>query len=676
MKTILRIFLLTVMSLLSVATAEAREFGEYPERSAKRYVVTDGKKLNIRNKPSTKGTLLFQLRPGDVVYLADTVTISGGGYEWVKIYDKWGQRLPQTGYVTNLNRFRVEDNPKYNPPTEQQVKIEEAVAKSQNVTKWILLGLSILIALFSLIGYFVEDGEEKLLGVYQGGMRKTFFFNIAPYRTVIYITLILLASVVASIIIMLILGGAGFVVLWIVKILCYVLKWVGIIACVGGAVACLGGAWVCLILVAIGGLIWYFADAITNFGDRCAQIGLEFFNEFNMLEYAWDLTLQYWQPALMIICIPLVLFLCLAVIWMVVAGGLILFEKMVTARYNIKHPCPHCHQPSEPATYLSKGASGYEEIPNDIPLRPGFYGLFHIKHPKTGERMPTMLLNGRDKLARRCANCDKLIQAEEGTELHVAIAGSAMSGKSTLIYRMIAGLFNYAGEDAVEFTDVNNTVDDISMISKIESIRKKDEIGESDLPNKTSTKELASTQLIVRRKNSSIPYRVYINDVGGEHFDPQNEANGANATRYFRNIDSLIIVIDPLTTDFSGEQVTSDFEDWLEKNDKEKVGKIPLRHIQQVIFNQLTQYGNEAKNIHLNIVLTKADLGYISANLSSQDSLRHYLDTHLGLGWLLHWAQNFKSCSIFAVSATAKGKQSNVGNLVDAVFVKQLGIRR
>lgn len=666
------------MALLSVVTAEAREFGEYPERSAKRYVVTDGKKLNIRSKPSTKGTLIFQLRPGDVVYLSDTVTISGGGYEWVKIYDKWGQRLPRMGYVTNLNRFRVEDNPKYNPPTEHQVKIEEAVANSQNVTKWILLILSILIAMFGLFAYFVEDGEEKLLGVYRGGMRKTFFFNIAPYRTVVYITLILLGSLVGSVIIMLILGGAGFVVLWIVKILCHVLKWIGIVACVGGAVACVGGAWICLILVAIGGLIWYFADSITNFGDRCAQIGLEFFNEFNMLEYAWDLTLQYWQPALMIICIPLVLFLCLAVIWMVVAGGLILFEKMVTARYNIKHPCPHCHHPSEPATYLSKGASGYEEIPNGISLRPGFYGLFHIKHPKTGERMPTMLLNGRDKLARRCANCDRMIQAEEGTELHVAIAGSAMSGKSTLTYRMIAGLFNYAGEDAVEFTDVINTVGDRSMISKIDSIREKDEIVEADLPNKTRTEELASTQLIVRRKNSSIPYRVFINDVGGEHFDPQNEANRVNAMRYFRNVDSLIIVIDPLTTKFPSSRVSKEFEEWMEKNDHDKVRKIQLQHILDVVENQLKHFNNDTKTIHLNIVLTKTDLGYIPGNVNfmSQDSLRNYLEGHLGLGSLLHWTRKFKSCSVFAVAATAKGNQSYVGNLVDAVFVKQLGIRR
>ncbi|MDE5814537.1 MAG: SH3 domain-containing protein [Muribaculaceae bacterium] len=678
MKQILKTLIVAVMAILAFGTAAAREYGEYPERSPYRYVVTDGKKLNVRSNPSTKGKLITQLRPGDVVYITDSVTVSGDGYEWVRIYDKWGQRLSRDGYVTNLNRFRAEENPKYDPPTQQQVEIEDAVVKSQTVAKWVLLVLSIIAAIIYLIAYFSENAEEKVFGPYENGMRKTFFFNIAPYRTVLYITLILIAAVITSIVVMLVLGGAGFILLWIVKILCYVLKWVGIIACVGGAIACLGGAWVCLVLVAIGGLIWYYADSITNFGDRCAQIGLEFFNQFNMLEYAWDLTVQYWEPALMIICIPLAIFLCLAVIWMLVAGGLILYEKLVTARYNIKHPCPHCHQPSEPATYLSKGDSGYEEIPNGVPLRPGFYGLLHIKHPFTGERMPTMLLNGRDELARRCANCGKMIQAEEGTELHVAIAGSAMSGKSTLTYRMIAGLFNYAGEDAVEFTDVANTVDDRSMLDKIESIRKKDEISEADLPNKTATDVLASTQLIVRRKNSSVPYRVFINDVGGEHFDPSNTANGANATRYFRNVDSLILVIDPLTTEFPDDRVSEEFEEWMKKNDKEYVQKIPLQHIRDVIDNQLTTFNSNPKDIHLNIVLTKIDLGYIPAdvNLMSQESLRNYLQQHLGLGSLLHWAQKFKSCSIYAVAATAKGNRSYVGSLVDAVFIKQLGIKR
>lgn len=681
MKNILRIVFLSVMALLSAGSVIAKEFGEYPERSEKRYVVTDGKKLNVRSKPSTKGTLLYQLRPGDVVYLTDTNVVDGDGYQWIRIYDKWGQNIARSGYVTNLNRFRMEDNPIYDPPTQQQIEIEKAVERSQTVAKWILLVLSIIAAILYLIAYFAEDGEEKILGEYNHGMRKTFFFNIAPYRTVIYITLLLLAAVITSIVVMLVLGGAGFILLWIVKILCYVVKWVGIVACVGGGIACICGAWVCVVLVIIGGIIWYNADAITNFGDACARTGLEFFNEFNLLNYAWDLTLQYWEPALMIICIPLAIFLCLALIWMLVAGSLILFEKFVTSRYNIKHPCPHCHQPSEPATYLSKGPSGYEEIPNDIPLRPGFYGLFHITHPHTHEKMPTMLLNGRDELPRRCANCGAMIQAEEGTELHVAIAGSAMSGKSTLTYRMIAGLINHVGQNDVEFTDVANTVTDRTMIGKIESIRRKDCIEDADIPEKTTTQNpIASTQLIVKRKNSPIPYRVFINDVGGELFDPNNSANSANATRYFRNVDSLMIVIDPITTEFS-DNVSDEFDEWKKRYDSEntqKLPQLPLKHLVDVVDNQLTHYRSDPKNINLNIVLTKTDLGYIPGNpaMMTQEALKNYLQRHLGLGSFLHWTQKFKSCTIFAVAATAKGKASNVDTLLDAVFVKQLGIKR
>lgn len=677
MRRILTIFILAVVTMLSGASAIAREYGAYPERAPFKMTVTDGKKLNVRTKPSTKGRLVTQLRPGDVVYVADTTFYEGSGYNWIRISDRWGRNIVSDGYVTNLDRFNVESNPNYVAPTQEQVELEDAVKSSQTVAKWILLILSILAAILYLAAYFSENGSEKILGEYDNGMRRTFFFNIAPYRTVIYITLMLIAAALTSVVLMLLVGGVGFVLLWIVKILCYILVWIGIIACVGGAIACICGVWACIVLVALGGVIWYYDDSISGFGDRCAETGLNFFHEFNMLGYSADLFMEYWKPALIIVCIHLALFLCFAVIWMLVAGLLIAYEKFVTARYNIKHPCPHCHQPSEPATYLSKGDSGYEALPNGIRLRPGVYGLFHITHPNTGERMPTMLLNGRDQLVRQCANCERLIQAEEGTELHMAVAGSAMSGKSTLTYRLVAELFKRAGDDNVEFTDVDNTITDLSVISKVKSIAGKGKIEEEDLPQKTSTDDLASMQLIVKRQHSSIPYRLFINDVGGEHFDPTNSANSVMATRYFRNVDSLLVVIDPLTTEFDSDMVSEEFTEWLEKNDKDKVNKIPLRHIMDVIDIQLKQYHSDPKRIHLNVVLTKKDLGYIPqyVNITSQEELKRYLQKDLGLGPFLHWGQNFASCNIFVVSAMASGYESNIKPLFEAVIEKQLEIK-
>lgn len=676
MKRLFSILLMALMAVLIFPVAEAREYGQHPERAPKRYVVTEGKKLNVRSNPSPQAKLRTQLRPGDIIYLTDNNVYDGSGYQWVKISDKWGGGSVSDGYVTYLNRLIEEDNPMYDPPTEEQLKIENAVDSTQSTAKWILLIISILAALVYLIAYFSENAKEKILGEEQNGMRRTFFFNIAPYRTVILITLMLLAAVLTSLLIMLVLGGLGFGLLWIVKILCYVLKWVGIIGCVVGIICCIGGQWSWLVAVIIGGIIWAFADAITGFGDACADTGLAFFHEFNLLGYSYDLLLQYWKPVVIITCIPLALFLCMAFLWLITAGALILFEKFTTSRYNIKHPCPHCHQPSEPATYLSLGSDGYEALPNGIQLRPGMYGLFHITHPNTGERMPTMLLNGRDELVRQCANCDRLIQANEGTEKHLAIAGSAMSGKSTLTYRMIAEIFNRAGDSSVSFTDVDFTVHDSSMLDKVKTIRRKDRIDEDELPEKTPTNDLASTQLIIQRSHSSIPYRLFINDVAGELFTGVNEL-GPYSTKYFRNVESIMLVIDPITTDLSDYNPSEEYQEWLKEHDTEHVQKLPLDTLVNTVDNQLRLYIKEEKKVHINIVFTKADLGYIPPQVqnSDQETLRAFINRYFGLGKLLYWGNKFASCSIFVVSATAPGDASRINGLVEEVIVKQLGIK-
>ncbi|MDE6791576.1 MAG: hypothetical protein K2J48_00615, partial [Muribaculaceae bacterium] len=416
---------------------------------------------------------------------------------------------------------------------------------------------------------------------------------------------------------------------------------------------------------------------IKSFGQTCADTGLRFFNEFNILGYTVDLTLQYWRPVLIVATIPLGIFLMLAVLWLLFAGVLILFEKIMTRSYSIKHPCPHCHQPSEPARYLSKDENGYWEIPNNIQLRPGLYGLFHIKHPYTHEKMPTMLINGRDKLARECANCGKRIQADEGTERHLVMVGSPQSGKSVVTYRLMAEIFNRAGRDKVEFTDRNNTIRDKGMFRKVESIMEKGKVADEDLPAKTAVRDTASTQLIIRRNHLPVPYRLFINDVGGELFNIESSAQRQERTRFFHTADTILFLIDPVTTDFSDCDLSDDFKAWLDRNSSLKIGKLKIRDLQDTVDNLLSLHGNSPRNIHLNIVFPKVDLHYLPSwvNYNSQDALRRFVNEELGLGDLLHWGSQFADVTIHAVSATSRLEKSNISSLIDKVIVEQMGIR-
>lgn len=677
MKRFINITLTFILALLLTQGVFAAEFGEHPERARVRYVVSPGKKLNVRDKPMVKGTLLYQLRPGDIIYVDSLQTTYSHGYEWAVITDKWGRGLPKDGYITFLNRLVPEENPLYNPPTDEQRKIEDAVESSQKVAKWILLVLSIIFAIWFIYLYFSDEGKEKLIGYEHMGMRRTFFFNIQPYKSILYITLFLIAAIAASVLTLLVIGGLGFGLLWLVKILCYALVWIGIILCIACVILTICGQFICVIGIFLGGLIWYFDDPIEAFAEACADTGLRFFNEFNILGFTVDMAEQYWKPALIAVATPIVLFLSLAVLWLIIAGGLNLFEKIITKRYSVKHPCPHCHQQSEPAKYLSKGDEGYEYIPNNISLRPGMYGLFHIRHPYTREKMPTMILNGRDKMARECVNCGKRIQADEGTDLHLAMVGTPQSGKSTLTYRLLAEVFSRAGEDRVEFTDTVNTIKDRDMIRKVKSISQNDKINDDDMPAKTAVNDVASTQVIIKRNRVPVPYRLFINDVGGELFDPDNKVQSHNATRFFRNVESILLMIDPITTDLSDCDTSDSYKEWLNTHGNDVAGKLRLRDIQDTVDNQINIHGNDFKKIHLNLILPKMDLKYIPEkyNIDIQENLKRYLTEEMGLGDLLFWGSKFASVNIFAVGAISKGAKSNISPLFEKIIVEQLGIK-
>lgn len=684
MYKIIRLLIAALLTIIVAApAAEAKEYGRDRSQKEYRYVVSEGQKLNVRSQPSTSGTLLTQLRPGDIVYLEADTTFRQNGYEWVTIVDEWNSNnssFAVEGYITNIHRLIPEVNPEYRPVAEDVYIPEATIEHSQEIAKWVLMCLTILLSIagiaFFFFGMYTEE-HRPITGRVVNGMKKTFFFCPEPYIYVVSICLIMILAAIVSILVMLALGGTVFVLLWIVKILCYVLMWVGIISCIIGIIACICGAWGAIIAVIIGGIIWAFDDEITGFGDYCAEKGLAFFNEFNILSFSWDLVVEYWRPALLIAATPIALLLALAILWMIFAGSLMLIERIVTSRYNIKHPCPHCQRPSEPAIYLSRTDEGYEPLPNNIKLRPGVYGLFHITHPKSKERMPTMLLNGRDSLARECANCHKRIRAEEGTELHIALAGSPQSGKSTLTYRLLAEIIRRVGSKRADFTDVKQTVKDEAMPDKIRRIAAEGCISPENMPAKTAVDDVASTQMIIKRQHLPVPYRLFINDVAGEVFDFNNAQVTADATRFFGNVNSILFIIDPITTDLSdGEGYADNYKAWLDKHDDKSVVKLDVKAMKDSIINQLKAHNRDPKQVHMNLVLVKKDLGYINrdVDVNSQDNLRVFFDEELGQHDLLNWGNQFASLTLLAVSAVAKGDESNITSVVDSVIVKQLDI--
>lgn len=679
MSKAIRYFLVAVLCLMAALSSEARSYGTYRTVAPYAFVVDGPRKINVRLYQDASSTLMTQLSHGDTVYVRSSA-MDEKGHEWYEVSGNKGWIYKPDSYAST--HLVAIENPYYSTP-----KAEYTTRTIEESHQWGKIIFLILSAIAAALGVWLVirylrnryDNYDWIIGeASDGGMRKRFFFNWEPYQLILGITLTLALSMVAALIAMLLIGGAVFVLLWIVKIITYILLWVCIIGGVLGALAIWGGDDEESKGAGCGGLIIgivciIFKDSITNFADGCSDAGLAFLKEFNVMAFAVDLAKQYWAQALFVACIPLMLFLACAALWLIFAGILIGFEALVTRRYNIKHPCPHCHQSSEPATYLSMGQV---PIPDGVRLRPGLYGLFHITHPTTGEEMPTMLLNGRDTLTRECCHCGRRINAQEGAERHMILVGGPESGKSTLAYRFIAELIRMGYEP--RFTDETNTINNSrSVINKIRRIADSGEITPADMPDKTQRGQTGAMQVMLRRKLSPVDYRLFINDLAGEVFNDLVEGRFKDEDRaFFRDADVLNILIDPFTMRFEG--CRNDWvNDWIRRNASgisEDMKMNPMQ-LKTALDGGVTAGAIDRSKLRINIVLTKVDSGYIPShvNLTDPEALRKFVTQDLGLGALVHWAEGMKEVRFFAVAAVAKGEASRMAPLT-TTLLKQLRI--
>lgn len=651
-----KIICLLTVYILSSLTVNAESYGKENWQAEFRYRVKSGETVTVRSKPGyKKGKRLYKLQSGDIIYVDKDDSTKVGENYFIKVSG-------EKAYVSTYSLER-EINPYYEYFKASEVEIPKlATFDASPAAIGILLVLMVIGFLWYAFSGMLANHFENFFGTRNAetGLKRTFFFNHQPYTSILKFCISLLVIAVAALLAELLIGGAVFVLLWIVKILCYVIVWVGIIGCIIGILCCFTGSG-CIVgipLALIGGAIWAFDDPIEEFAEAAAQAGLDTLNALNLTGFATDLVVTYWFDAVLIAMSPLMLFLALATLSMIFAGILIIYEKIMTNRYNIHHPCPNCQLPSEPAKYYSDGE------PLGVNLRPGVYGLFHITHPVTGEKMATLIANGRDEHTRRCPHCEKPINAKEGSEAHVAMVGFAESGKTTLAYRLMAELFD-RGQNSVFFTD-NKGNNDIE--TAIDAIKKAGKV--IDFPQKTAEGRMRSIQVIIQPSGRSIPYRLFINDVAGESFDP--EKGDIKNMPFFRNATSIMFLIDPFTTYFEKDDVSPEFTKWAEKNNiylGEKELKLNTIEAQERMKTALENYNNKLKNVHFNFVLVKKDTGYLEGvDTRNPEELKNFIINDLGLSNIVANAEDYASVNYFAVSTIEELEESNVGGLLDAVL--------
>ena len=506
---------------------------------------------------------------------------------------------------------------------------------------WAFVILSLITFGCSFLTPVWKSNWDNIRGQYDdNNMRRMLMFNHQPYLLVAYLALSIILSAAIGVAILFVVGGVSYLLLWVVKLLIWALIIIGWIAFVGGAIALFvakEGAG-CLPLAG-GGVIVYFQDTLSNWGNMCVEAGFSFFSALNIWEYCQYLFSAYVPKLFLIASIPIGIGISAAILALFCAFAFWLTETIMTRKYNIKHPCPFCHNPSEPAVYLSNNV----ELP--VKLRPSMYGLLHITHPETGEKMPTMLLNGRDNLSRKCPHCDRIINYKTGIEKHIAFVGLPGSGKTCLTYRFVGNMMR--NDENIRFTDdVGKEAQQIILDIKNGKVQ--------DLASKTSVNDMRRSLQILVPGKALIPYHFFINDVGGELFTTSGVES--KYLQFFKNVDSVSFLIDPYTMDFSEYETAGTFAKWYKTN---ILDKQLLRHsarfsnILHTVKAMSDQFVHKTKDIHVNIVLVKIDTGYISKEIIGNEAeLKDIVVNQMGMAAEIMDLENtYASLHYYAVSS-------------------------
>lgn len=487
--------------------------------------------------------------------------------------------------------------------------------------------------------------------IQNNGMKRLWMYNQEPYTKVGTLLLIALAAFVASIILILLVGGVIWGLLWIVKLILWAIIIIGWICLIGGGLALLGKEPAGCLPLIIGILIVSFQDTIEETGESLVTWGFEFMQSVNMFSWGLGIFKNYWDVILVIFFTPMVLFLAFAVF--VISLNMLLngFEFIVTRIYSIRRPCPICGSTATP-DYIVGGK------PHPVKLHPGVYGVFTHKSPVTGESIPTMLLNGRGKVTRKCKKCNSFINADTdntiGTEIHIGIVGHRSSGKSYLLYSGLSSLMSSYPERFSQIDADNDT----RIENKKKRIDARDGI-QTDVANK-----YRAIQLILKSKLRPVPYHLFFYDVAGEKFNASSSSH-KTAMDFYRNVQSIVFIVDPSMLDISGTPASAKFVDWHKRNANAEKYRIDGSFA--VLKDILETVGRKSNKIDFNFVCTKTDMGYLPelgySKTPGENEIERFISTELGLSNLINSARaSFKNVHFYTVSAIESDK-SRLKNL-------------
>lgn len=495
-------------------------------------------------------------------------------------------------------------------------------------------------------------------------MKRLWMYNVDPYRNVAMISVAILVAFIAAIAVLFLFGGVSWALTGLLWLVLKALIFVGYACAILGGLALVGKEAVGCLPLVVGVIIIAWKDEINSFGERALAWGYDTFSSLNIFEWGWLTAVEFWDVVLIVFMAPLILFLAIAAVVILLDLLLMGIEWVITRIYSVRRPCPSCGSTRTPE-YIIGGR------PHPVRLAPGLYGTFTHRSPTTGESVPTMLLNGRGKLQRRCRDCGKYINSGDtsrsfGTELHIGLVGPRSSGKSYLLYSALDQLMN----------DNAGRIEQIDRDSETDIATKARAISAHGGIQTKSQNRYRGVQLIVKSKLRPVPYHLFFYDVAGEKFNVGSLAS-KTAMEFYSNVQSIIFVIDPTMTDLTMTTASAEMIEWANKH-AGKLEKNNLESTYQMMNRILEEQGRKKSGIDITFVVVKTDSGYFEAlgmpeSGNTPEMIESFIVNHMGLSLLVNAARaDFKSVSFGAASVYGAGREDM--RALFAAVLRRLGV--
>ena len=275
-------------------------------------------------------------------------------------------------------------------------------------------------------------------------------------------------------------------------------------------------------------------------------------------------------------------------------AALLCVQTVYRRLHRIFLHCPYCSKDISVPVYICPVCRA-----ECARLQPGLYGILARPCSSCGARLPTLQVNGLKQLDRMCPHCRHALTHAigAGTDIHIAIVGSAAAGKTNYIVQAVNGLTT----THAQWHSMLVTFSDLEQKERVQMLAQ--QLKRGSLP----TTEPAAYILQLQERQRHIPYILYLHDSVGRTF--LSAMNGCHQ-EYYSYLHGLLFMIDPLMLSSAPIYIQGLEEEGATQ--KPRLGELVLMQIYERLLQQIETARDLDRGrcypLSVAVVLTKVDI--------------------------------------------------------------------